>query len=101
MAMAETYRGSRRGTGVFEAEDGRELAIATAVTVDACGVVTAIGVDAQDLEWDPELIHSRDRRVVHYVSKVELAMRAKAWRERPITPDPKPKHRRRRRHDPR
>lgn len=88
------YRGSRRGIGRYEA-DGRELIAATSVTVDACGVVTAIGADLDDAE--PAVIASRDRRVVYYVSRVELALRAKAWRERPITPDPKPKDRRRRR----
>ena len=93
--MAGTYRGSRRGTGRYEAEDGREIVAATLVTVDAGSVVTAVGSDPDDLEDDPALVPSRDRRVVHYVSKVELAIRAKAWRERPITPDPKPKDRRR------
>ena len=94
--MADIYRGSRRGAGRYEAEDGREIVAATLVTVDASGVVTAVGSDPDDLDDDPVLVPSRDRRVVHYVSKVELAIRAKAWRERPITPDPKPKDRKRR-----
>jgi len=96
--MAGTYRGSRRVVGRYEAEDGREIVAATRVTVDAGGVVTAVGSDPDDLEDDPALVRSRDRRVVHYVSKVELAIRAKAWADRAITPDPKPKDRKRRRH---
>lgn len=54
-----------------------------------------VGADLDDAE--PAVIASRDRRVVYYVSRVELALRAKAWRDRPITPDPKPKDLRRRR----
>lgn len=96
--MAGTYRGSRRGIGrSIDGETGRELIAATAVTVDACGVVTAVGSDLQDLDQDPALVRSRDRRVVYYVGRVEAALRAKAWGERPIVPDPKPKHRGRRR----
>lgn len=93
--MTEAYRGSRRGAGRYvDGETGRELLAGTAVTVDESGVVTEVtGPHAPE----PAVIASGDRRVVHYVSRVELAVRAQAWAERAITPDPKPKDRRRRR----
>lgn len=83
----------RQGVGVYEDATGREIAVATAVTVDDGRVVTEIGADGDDLTNDPERIPSSDRRVVWYCLKVEAAIRAKAWRERPITPDPKPRER--------
>lgn len=83
---------SMRGVGTWTDEAGGERGAVVGIMIDDGAASVTVGPIL-----NPELtsLPTHDRRVVYYVGRVEAAIRATEWRNRPITPDPKPKDRKR------
>lgn len=79
---------SVRGIGTWTDETGKERGAVVGINVaDGAANITVGPILSPDLND----IATTDRRIVYYVGRVEAAIRATEWRNRPVTPDPKPK----------
>lgn len=85
---------SVRGVGQWTDSDGGIRNAALEIEID--GGTASVTVSALDQAGRP--LPTSDRRIAHFLGQVEQRIRAVEYAQRPITPDPKPKHRTRRHH---
>lgn len=81
---------SVRGIGSWIDDEGNERGAVVGINVaDGSANVTVGPILTPDLHD----ISTGDRRIAYFIGRIEAAIRATDWRNRPISPDPKPKNR--------